>query len=100
MKSDIDKAYGAVRLLEPTPNLDVCFVKKLEKDVSVLPKRLSYIVEGILSLPEVDTTLINEAASMGDELGNMTLKLIKYLHNQEHWIMEKAGASSRVRSEP
>ena len=33
---------------------------------------------------------------MEDELEKMTFKLIKLLHNQEHWIMEEAGASSRV----
>ena len=49
-----------------------------------------------MSLPEDDTTSLNEAASMEDELGNMTLKLIKLSHNQEHWIMEEAGASSGV----
>ena len=66
------------------PDLDVCLVKKLKKDVT---KRLSDIVEDMLSLPEDDTTLLKEAASMEDELGNMTLKLIKLSHiqNIELW---------------
>ena len=33
---------------------------------------------------------------MEDELGNMTLKLINLSLNQDHLIMEEAGASSRL----
>ena len=49
-----------------------------------------------LPLPKEDTTLLNETASMEDELGNMMLKLVKLPHNQGHQIMEEAGASSGV----
>ena len=96
LKTGIDKAYGWVWLLEPTPDLDLCLVEKLNKDIDSLMKRLSDIVEDVLSLPADDTTSFNEAASLQDVLGNMTLKLIKLSHNQEHRIMEEAGASSRV----
>ena len=41
LKGGIDKAYGTVRLLESMPDLDVCLVKKLKKDVNVLTKKLS-----------------------------------------------------------
>ena len=51
----------------------------------------------MLSLPKDDTTSLNEAASKEDELGNMTLKLIKLSHNQEHQITDEGGARSRVR---
>ena len=96
LKTGIDKAYDSVRLLEPTPDLDLCLVEKLNKDIDALMKRLSDIVEDVLSLPADDITSFNEAASLQDVLGNMTLKLIKLSHNQEHRIMEEAGASSRV----
>ena len=82
MKSGIDKAYSTARLLEPTPELDVCLAEKFKKVVDVLTKRLPDKVEDILSLLENDTTSLNEAASMEGELGNMTLKLIKLSHNQ------------------
>ena len=47
LKGGIDKAYGTIRLLESAPDLDVCLVEKLKKDVNVLTKRLSDIVEDI-----------------------------------------------------
>ena len=78
-----------VRSFEPTPDLDVCLVEKLKKDIHVLTKRLFNIAENRLSLPEDGTASLKEAASMEDELGNITLKLIKLLHNQEHRIMEE-----------
>ena len=62
----------------PTPDLDVCLVKKLKMDIDILMKRLSNIVEDILSLPEDDTASLKEAASVEDELGNMTLKLLNF----------------------
>ena len=49
-----------------------------------------------MSLPEDGTTSLNEAASMEDELRNMTMKLIKLSHNQDHLIMEEAGACFRL----
>ena len=93
LKAGIDKAFGMVRFLEPMPDLDVCLVEKSKKDIDVWMKRLSNIVEDILSLPEDDTASLNEAASMEDELRNMTLKLIKLSHNQEHRIMEEVTSS-------
>ena len=50
------------------PDLDVCLVEKIEKDVDTLTKRLSDIMEDILSLTEDDTISLNEAASVEDEL--------------------------------
>ena len=49
----------------------------------MLTKKLSDIVEDILSLPEDDTASLNEATSMEDELGNLTLNLIKLTHDRE-----------------
>ena len=43
---------------------------------------------------------LNEATSLEDELGNLTLKLIKLTHDREkreHWTTEEASASSGVR---
>ena len=55
----------------------------MKKDVDMLTKKLSDIVEDILSLREDDTTSLNEPTSMEDELGSLTLKLIKLTHDQE-----------------
>ena len=35
--------------------MDICLVKKMEKDVDMLTKKLSDIVEDMLSLPEDDS---------------------------------------------
>ena len=53
LKDSMDKAIAKVRTLEPTPDLDVCLVEKLKKDVDALTKRLSDIVEDVLSLPRM-----------------------------------------------
>ena len=66
LRSSIDKAYGTVRSLEPTPDLDVCLVEKMKGDIDGLTKKLSDIVEDILSLPEDDDTSLNEATSVED----------------------------------
>ena len=57
-------------------------------DVDVLTKR-----------PKDDTTCtsLNKTVLSEDELGNMTLKLIKLSHNQERRIVEEVGATSGVR---
>ena len=97
LKASLDKAKATIRLLEPTPALDICLVEKMKKDVDMLTKKLSDIVEDILSLPEDDTASLNEATSMEDELGSLTLKLIKLTHDQEkreHRTTEEASASS------
>ena len=40
MKSGVDKSYGTVRTLEPMPDLDVCLVEKLKKDIDALTKTI------------------------------------------------------------
>ena len=97
LRSRIEKAYGTVRKLEPTPDLDVCLVEKMKGDIDGLTKKLSDIVEDILSLPEDDPTSLDETSSMEDELGSMKLKLIKLEHDREHRIVEDVSASPRVR---
>ena len=100
LKTSLDKANATIRLLEPTPALDICLVEKVKKDVDMLTNKLSDIVEDILSLPEDDTTSLNEATSMEDELGSMTLKLIKLTHDRErrdHRTTDEASASPGVR---
>ena len=79
LKTSLDKAKATIRLLEPTPALDICLVEKMKKDVNdMLTNKLSDIVENILSLPENDTASLNEATSISRmKLGSMTLKLIK-----------------------
>ena len=87
-------------LLEPTPDLDTCLVEKIRKDVDILTKKRSNIVEDILSLPEDDTASLNEATSMENDLENLTLKLIKLTDDREkreHRTTEEASASSGVR---
>ena len=72
----------------------------MKKDVDMLTNKLSDIVEDILSLPEDDTASLNEATSMEDELGSMTLKLIKLTHDREkrdHRTTDEASASPGVR---
>ena len=67
----------------------------MKKDVGILTKKLSDIVEDILSLPEDDTASLDETTSMEDDLGNLTLKLIKLTHDQEkreHRTTEEANA--------
>ena len=49
--------------------MDICLVEVMKKDVDILKKKLSHIVEYILSLPENNTASLNEATSMQDELG-------------------------------
>ena len=73
----LNRTLEDIRTLESMPDLDICHLKKLKKDVNALAKRLSDIVEDIhvLSLPENDTKSLNEAASMEDDLGNMMLNL-------------------------
>ena len=100
LKTSLDKANATIRLLEPTPALDICLVEKVKKDVDMLTNKLSDIVEDILSLPEDDTASLNEATSMEDELGSMTLKLIKLTHDRErrdHRTTDEASASPGVR---
>ena len=95
-----DKAKATIRLLEPTSALDICFVEKMKMDVDLLTRKLSDIVEDILSLPEDDTASLNEATSMEDELGIMTLKLIKETHDREkreHRTTDEASTSPGVR---
>ena len=80
------------------PDLDICLVKEIKQDVDILTKKLSNIVEDtcILSLPEDDSASLNEATSMKDELGNLTLKLIKLTHDREkrgHQTTEQASAT-------
>ena len=51
-------------------------------------------MEDIWALQEDDTASLNEAASIEDELGNLTLKLIKLPHDrekQEHQTSEEAS---------
>ena len=67
MKTSLDKAKRTIRLLEPTPALDIFLVEKMKKDVNILTKKLFNIVEDILSLPENDTASLNETTSMEDE---------------------------------
>ena len=50
LKTSLDKAKATIRLLEPTPSLDICLVEKMRGDVDMLTKKLSDIVEDILSL--------------------------------------------------
>ena len=83
LKTSLEKAKATIRLLEPMPALDICLVEKMKMDVDMLTRKLSDIVEDILSLPEDDTSSLNEATSMEDELGSMTLKLIKLTHDRE-----------------
>ena len=64
LRTSIDKANGTVRFLEPTPDLDICLVGKNEKNVHILTKRPSDVVEHILSLLDNDTTSLNKATSM------------------------------------
>ena len=100
LKTSLDKANATIRLLEPTPALDICLVEKVKKDVDMLTNKLSDIVEDILSLPQDDTASLNEATSMDDELGRTTLKLIKLTHDRErrdHRTMDEASASPGVR---
>ena len=58
-------------------------MEKMKKDVDMLTRKLSDIVEDVLSLQEDDTASVNEATSMEDELGSLTLKLIKLTHDRE-----------------
>ena len=100
LKASLDKANATIRLLEPTPALDICLVEKMKKDVDMLTKKLSNIVEDIhvLSLPEGDTASLNEATSMEDDLGSLTIKLIKLTHDREkreHRTTEEAIVRSR-----
>ena len=100
LKTSLGKAKGTIRLLEPMPALDNCLVEKMKKDIDMLTKKLSDIVEDILSLPEDDPASLNEATSMKDELENLTLKLIKPTHDREKWehqTTEEASAISGVR---
>ena len=41
LKASLDKAKATIRLLEPTPSLDICLVEKMKKDVDMLTKKLS-----------------------------------------------------------
>ena len=93
LRASLDKVKGKIRLLEPTPSLDICLVEKMKKDVDTLTKKLSDIVEDILSFPENDTASLNEATSMEDELGNLTLTLIKLTHDREN---ENIGLRKRL----
>ena len=61
----------------------------MKKDVDTLTKALSNIVEDIMLLPEDDTASLNEATSMEDELGTLTLKLIKLTHDQDNVGLRK-----------
>ena len=100
LKTSLHKAKATIRLLEATPAQDICLVEKTKKDVDMLTKKLSDIVEDILSLPEDDTASLNEATSMEDELGSLTLKLIKLTNDREkreHRTTDKASASPGVR---
>ena len=100
LKTSLDKAKATISLFEPTPALDICLVEKMKKDVDMLMKKLCDTVEDILSLSEDDTASLNEATSMEDELGSMTLKLIKLTHDREkrdHRTTDEASASPRVR---
>ena len=83
LKTSLDTAKATIRLLDPTSSLDICLVEIMKKDVDMLTKKLSDIVEDILSLPEDDTASLNEATSMEDELGSLTLKLIKLTDDRE-----------------
>ena len=58
LKTSLDKTKGMIRLLEPMPAMDICLVEKMKKDLGILIKKLSDIVEDILSLPEDDTAVI------------------------------------------
>ena len=100
LKTSLDKAKAMIRLLEPTPALDICLVEKMKKDVDMFTNKLSDIVEDILSLPENDTASLNEATSMEDELGSMTLKLIRLNRDRERRdrrTTDEASASPGVR---
>ena len=100
LKTSLDKTKGRIMLLEPMPALDICLIRKMKKDVYILTKKLSDIVEDIFSLPEDDTALLNKVTSMEDELGNSRVKLIKLTHDREkreHRTAEEASASSGVR---
>ena len=41
LKTSLDKANATIRLLEPTPALDICLVEKMKKDVDMLTNKLS-----------------------------------------------------------
>ena len=85
----LDKAKATIRLLEPTPALDICLVEKMRSDIDMLTKKLSDIMEDILSLPEDNTASLNEATSMEDELGSLTLKFIKLTHDREKGLRKR-----------
>ena len=72
----------------------------MKLDDEMLMKKLYDIVEDILSLLEDDAASLNEATSMEDELGSLTLKLLKITHDREkreHRTTEEANANSDVR---
>ena len=51
LKTSLDKAKATIRLLEPTPALDICLVEKMKKDVDMLTNKLSDIVGRRMILP-------------------------------------------------
>ena len=64
LERSIDEVVEAVRPLMLTPELDVCFVKKLSQDMDTLSKRLVDVIDDILSLTTDDVDLMNMASSM------------------------------------
>ena len=100
LKNSLGKAKATIRLLEPTPALDICLLEKMKKDVDMLTRKFSDIVEDIRSLPDNDTVPLNEATSMEDELGCLTVNLIKLTHDREKWeyqATDEASAGPRIR---
>ena len=57
---------------------------KLTKDVNILTKRLSDIVDDLLSFSVEDSELLERVLSFEDTLRILSLKLIKFAHVREN----------------
>ena len=98
LEKNIDKIVISVGTLEPTPDLDVFLVEQLTKDVNILTKRLSDIVDDRLSLSEEDSASLERASTFKDTLRTLSLKLIKLAHVRENsTTMGVASASFGVK---
>ena len=66
------------------PDLDVCLVEQLTKDVNIFSKRLSDIIDDLLFFSEEDSESLEQASSFEDTLQTLSLKLIKLAHVREN----------------
>ena len=76
LERNIDNIATSVRTLEPTPDLDVFLMEQLTKDVNILTKRLSDIVDDLLSPSVEDSESLEQALSFEDTFQTLSLKLI------------------------